>query len=199
VSRVLTRYHVGQSRKLDGSGIALQIGSLNSRRHCRPDEENAAELDSYRQGSAPFGDEVTVPLLVTRSRGDQLTCVRRHGGSLGENTQQPGGCLVDLTEIAASSRNDIGARAVRDVSRGGSHTGKIPIQLLSALAIISKSFAVFNFRQRAPSLLPNGTFPILTVAGFAVGDSLDVEDGVAAHPKTNPARNRRLKRRNAEM
>jgi hypothetical protein len=37
----------------------------------------------------------------------------------------------------------------------------------------------------------------LTVAGFAVGDSLDVEDGVAAHPKTNTARNRILKRRNA--
>jgi hypothetical protein len=109
----------------------------------------------------------------------------------------------------ASNRNNIvsfkgrqfankGARALRDVPWGGSHTGKLPIQLLSALAIISKSFAVFNFDSALRvRVLPRGAFLPLTVAGFAVGDSLDVEDGVAAHPKTNPARNRRLKRRNA--
>jgi hypothetical protein len=30
-----------------------------------------------------------------------------------------------------------------------------------------------------------------------LANSLDIEDGVAAHPKTNPTRNRGLKRRNA--
>jgi hypothetical protein len=57
------------------SGIALQFCSLNSGRHCRPDEGNAAELEgrkptgnSNRQGSAPLGDEGTVPLLVVGTR-----------------------------------------------------------------------------------------------------------------------------------
>jgi hypothetical protein len=142
----------------------------------------------------------------TRSRGNQIACVRTDGGSLGENTQQPVGCLIHLTEIAASNRNNIvrfkggkqftnkGARALRDVLWGGRQTGNLPIYLFGSQALIIKSFAGFNFDSALRvRVLPHGTSPPLTVAGFAVGDSLDVEDGVAAHPKTNPTRNHRLK------
>jgi hypothetical protein len=117
--------------------------------------------------------------------------------------------LVYLPEIAADNRNNVvsfkgalftnkGARALGDVPRGGRHIDKVSIHLLSAPEIISKRFATRNFNSALRvRVLPPGTCPPLTVAGFAVGYSLDVEDGVAVHPKTNPARNRGLERWNA--
>jgi hypothetical protein len=77
--------------------------------------------------------------------------------------------------------------------------GELPIQLIGAQAILSKSFALLNFNSTLRvRVRPHGTLPPLTVAGFAVGDSLYVKDCVdAAHPKTNPAGNCGLKSRNA--
>jgi hypothetical protein len=64
--------------------------------------------------------------------------------------------------------------------------------------MLIKSFAMLDFISALRvRVLPPGAGPPLTVAGFAVGDSLDAKCYVSAHPKTNPTGICRLKRRNA--
>jgi hypothetical protein len=116
---------------------------------------------------APFGSEEIAPLLGTRSRRNQLAVVRTRGGFLGENTKQPGGCLVDFPKIAASNMNNIVSFKGRQFTNKGASQGPdgrcsgwqahrrtfgvLPIQLLGAQAILSKSFAMLDFNARFES------------------------------------------------